>query len=139
MSNEIRFDGASATYPRSVTEKSTIDPTRRSVGMRLAVAREAKGFTQDDIAKRFLINKGTVSAWETGRGDPGVYRLRELAKLYDLSADALLWENAPTPDAMKIAAQFDSLNEKQKRTFYAIWTAYIQEAASDEDVEKPRR
>ena len=76
-----------------VTEKAEIDPIRRGLGMRLASAREAKNFTQDDIAKRFFINKATVSAWETGRGDPGVFRLRELSKLYDVSADALLWED----------------------------------------------
>lgn len=112
-----------------------IDPTRRGLGMRLASARLAKGLTQDDIAKRFSINKGTVSAWETGRGDPGVYRLRELAKLYEVSADALLWEDSLTPEAMKVAAQFDGLTERQKRTFYAMWMAYVQESATDAQVE----
>lgn len=118
-----------------MAEPSDIDPIRRGVGMRLASARQAKGLTQDDIAKRFSINKGTVSAWETGRGDPGVFRLRELAKLYDISGDAVLWEDSLTPEAMKVAAQFDGLTEKQKRTFYAMWMAYVQETTSDADVE----
>lgn len=110
----------------------TIDPVRRSVGMRLASARERKKLTQDDIAKRFLISKATVSAWETGRGDPGVYRLKELAKLYGVSADALLWEDSLSPDAIQIAAQFDELNDKQKHVFYALWEAYVRTAVSDE-------
>ena len=118
-----------------MADLSPIDPIRRGLGMRLASARQAKGFTQDDIAKRFSINKATVSAWETGRGDPGVFRLRELSKLYDVSADALLWEDSLTPDAMKVAVQFDGLNEKQKRTFYAMWMAYVQESATDAEVE----
>lgn len=112
-----------------------IDPIRRGLGMRLAAARQNKGFTQDDIAKRFSINKATVSAWETGRGDPGVFRLRELAKLYDISADSILWEDSLTPEAMKVAAQFDGLTERQKRTFYAMWMAYVQESATDAEVE----
>lgn len=136
LSNTIRHKCYERAYSHSVIEKPVIDSVRRSVGMRLAVAREFKSFTQDDIAKRFSLNKATVSAWETGRGDPGIYRLRELAKLYDLSADAILWENSLTPDAMKVAAQFDSLNEKQKRTFYAMWMAYIQESATDDEVER---
>lgn len=119
-----------------MAEKIVIDPIRRGVGMRLASARENKKLTQDDIAKRFSINKATVSAWETGRGDPGVFRLRELAKLYDVSTDALLWEDSLSPDAMKVAVQFDSLNEKQRRTFYAMWMAYIQESATDAQVEE---
>jgi len=135
MSNDIRQTASIGTYPDAMDEKAAIDPVRKGVGMRLASARESKGFTQDDIAKRFSINKGTVSAWETGRGDPGVYRLRELAKLYDVSADALLWEDSLTPDAMKVAAQYDELNERQKRTFYAMWMAYVQASVSDADVE----
>lgn len=119
-----------------MADSPEIDPTRRGLGMRLASARQAKGLTQDDIAKRFSINKATVSAWETGRGDPGVFRLRELSKLYDVSADALLWEDSLTPDAMKVAAQFDGLTERQKRTFYAMWMAYVQESASDAHVEE---
>lgn len=136
MSNTIRHKIDARAYYYKMIEKTIIDPLRRGVGMRLAVAREAKEFTQDDIAKRFSLNKATVSAWETGRGDPGVFRLRELAKLYDLSADALLWENSLTPEAMKVAAQYDGLNEKQKRTFYAMWMAYVQESATDDEVEK---
>ncbi len=112
-----------------------IDPTRVGFGMRLKSARENKGFTQADIATKFSINKATVSAWETGRGDPGVFRLRELAKLYDVSADALMWEDSLSPDALKIAAEFDGLTEKQKSTLRALWLAYISESSSDAHVE----
>lgn len=91
--------------------------------------------TQDQVAERFDINKATVSAWETGRGVPDALRLRALAKLYDVSADSLLWEDSLSPDAMKFAADFDSLNETQKRTLYAIWEAYIRESATDAEVE----
>jgi transcriptional regulator with XRE-family HTH domain len=31
-----------------------------------------------------------VSAWETGRGDPGIFKLRSLAKHYNVGADELL-------------------------------------------------
>lgn len=135
MSNYIRQVKKARAYPACVADKETIDPIRRGVGMRLAAARESKKMTQDDIAKRFSINKATVSAWETGRGDPGIYRLKELARLYDVSTDALLWEDSLTPDAMKVAAQFDELNEKQKGVFYAIWEAYVRTAVTDQQVE----
>jgi transcriptional regulator with XRE-family HTH domain len=115
-----------------------IDPTRRGFGQRLGAARELKGLTQEAVGARFGVGKGTVSAWETGRGDPGVFRLRELAKLYGVSADALLWDNAPTIEAMQLAAEFDSLNEEQRRTLRAVWMAYItQSAAGGEDLPLP--
>lgn len=106
-----------------------IEPVRKQVGQRLAAARELKGLSQTEVGNRFGVGKGTVSAWETGRGDPGIFRLRELAKLYEVSSDALLWASAPTIEAMQIAAQYDSLTERQKSTWRALWMAYITEAS----------
>jgi len=119
-----------------MTDKPDIDPIRRGLGMRLASARQNKNLTQQDVATRFSLNKATVSAWETGRGVPDALTLRDLAKLYDVSADGLLWEDSLTPEAMKFAAAFDGLNEQQKRTLNAIWMAYIQESATDAQVEE---
>ena len=111
------------------------DPTRQGVGMRLKAARQSKGLKQREVADRFGVNLATVSAWETGIGDPGVYMLRDLAKLYDVSADAILWENSLTPDAMKFAAEFDGLSERQRGTFRAVWMAYVKDAVTDGEVE----
>lgn len=112
------------------------DPTRQGVGMRLKAAREGKDLSQLAVAKLMGVNKATVSAWETGIGDPGIYRLRELSKLYSVSTDALLWEDGLTNEAMQFAAQFDSLTEKQRATFRAVWLAFIQNATDDEEVER---
>ncbi len=112
------------------------DPVRQGVGLRLKAAREGKQLSQQEVADRFGIGKGTVSAWETGIGDPGIYRLKELSKLYGVASDAILWEDSLTPEAMRFAADFDSLTEKQRSTFRALWMAYVKEAASDSDVEE---
>lgn len=111
------------------------DPIRQGVGLRLKAERERNGLSQEQVAKHFGIGKGTVSAWETGIGDPGIYRLREIAKLYGVAADAILWEDSITPDAMKFAADFDSLTEKQRSTFRAVWMAFVSQAATDGEVE----
>jgi transcriptional regulator with XRE-family HTH domain len=111
------------------------DPARQGVGLRLKAERERNGLSQAEVAKRLDVSKGTVSAWETGLGDPGIYRLRELSLLYGVAADALLWEDSLTPDAMKFAADFDSLTERQKSTFRAVWMAFVREAATDGEVE----
>ena len=113
-----------------------IEPIKRDVGQRLATVRQLKGYTQKDIAQRFDVNKATVSAWETGRGDPGVYRLRELAKLYGVSAESILWDNAPSNEAMQIAAEFDALKPSQQSMLRAVWLAFVQQATSDDEVEK---
>lgn len=136
MSNLFRLDIPLRTYPEFMAERQEIDPIRRGLGLRLASARKDKKFTQDDVAVKFSVNKATVSAWETGRGVPDALTLRALAKLYGTSADALLWEDSLTPEAMQFAAEFDSLNEVQKRTLHAMWMAYIRESATDGEVEE---
>lgn len=113
-----------------------IDPIKRDVGQRLATVRQLKGYTQKDVAQRFEVNKATVSAWEMGRGDPGIYRLRELAKLYGVSAESLLWDNAPSNEAMQIAAEFDALNPSQQSMLRAVWMAFVQQSTTDSEVER---
>lgn len=110
------------------------DPVRQGVGLRLKAARESAGLSQIDVAQHFGVNKATVSAWETGIGDPGVYKLRQLSKLYRVASDALLWEDSLSPSAMQMAAEFDALTEKQRSLFRAMWMAFVAEAASDEKV-----
>lgn len=71
------------------------DPTRRDFATRMRTAREAADLTQLQVAERFGLNKGTVSAWEQGRGVPDAMRLRELARLYKCSSDHLLTGSDP--------------------------------------------
>lgn len=111
------------------------DPVRQGVGLRLKAAREAKNLSQLEVAARFDVKPATVSAWETGIGDPGIYRLRDLAKLYGVASDALLWEDSLSPEAMKFAAEFDSLSEDARKMLSTLWMAYIQQAISDTEVE----
>lgn len=133
MSNLFRPHAITGTYPRFMV-KDDISNERVGFGMRLKAARENVNLTQDDVAKRFDMNKATVSAWETGRGDPGVFRLRELSKLYKTSSESLLWENAPSNDAMQIAAAFDGLDERKQKTFRTLWMAFLQDAMADDRV-----
>lgn len=117
-------------------ERDEIDPVRRGFGMRLQAARKnarrsdgGVGFTQDEVAARFDVTKGTVSAWETGRGAPDAYVLRSLAKLYGVSADALLWEDSLSPDAMKIAAEFDHLPQAARDRWKILWLGFVARGA----------
>lgn len=112
------------------------DPVRQGFGLRLRAAREGKELTQDQVASLLGVTKATVSAWEKGGGDPGVFRLRELSKLYGWSTDALLWEDGLTNEAMQFAAQFDSLSERQRATFRAVWLAFVEKALDDNGVEE---
>lgn len=114
---------------------------RKAFGLRLKAARVAADLTLDGVARRLSDDgypavKQTVSAWENGGNLPDPLVLKRLAKMYHQSADALLLESAPSIEAMQFAAQFDALNEKQRRTFQAVWLAFIEQAAGDGEVER---
>lgn len=108
---------------------------KKALGRRLAACREAKGWKQDVAARQLGVTKAALSAWETGRNMPDALFLKKLAKLYDVSVDAILWENALSNDSMRIAAQFDSLTEKQRQTLMVVMMAFVNEAVPDQRVE----
>jgi hypothetical protein len=90
-------------------------------------------------AKQEIRRDGTraaIGAWETGRNVPDALWLRRLAKLYGSTLDALVWDEAISMEAIQFAVRYDALNERQKRTFRTLWTAYIEDAKSDADVER---
>lgn len=112
-----------------------IDPEKREFGLRLAGARKHAGLTQQQVATRFGVEKGTVSAWETGRGLPDVMRFRSLLKLYHTTADQLLWDSAVSYESMQFAAMYEGLSETKRRLLRALWDSILSDAAADERVE----
>lgn len=124
--------------------KEEIDPLRKGFGLRLQAARKGAkrrdggtGYTQEEVAAMFDVNKATVSAWETGRGAPDAYVLRSLAKLYNVSSDALLWEDSLSPEAMEIAAEFDHLDDTTRRAWRLVWLGFVARAAEGGELLPP--
>lgn len=65
--------------------------------------RLTRGLTQQQVADTLGITKATYSGYETGRREPDVFKIKELAKLFGVSGDDLLetnyasQKNSPTP------------------------------------------
>src|SRR5688572_3397475 len=115
-------------------EDDNSDQFRRRFGERLRAARIAKGLSQDAVGAGFGIGKGTVSAWETGRSDPGVVRLRDLARLYGVTPNSLVLDSAPSTQAANLAAEFDQLPEQHRATLKALWAAYVSQIRASEQL-----
>lgn len=111
-----------------------IPPHQAQLGQRLQTLRKVRKLSQLQVATRLEVEKATVSAWETGRNMPDPFALRKLAKIYEVSVDALLWDDSLSPEAMRFAAQYDNLSGKQRTMFEAMWLAYFERAVTDEDV-----
>lgn len=60
------------------------------VAKALAKARQAKGLSQAELAKKLGVSAGTVGGWEAGDHGPAKDRLAEVARVLDLDITELL-------------------------------------------------
>lgn len=74
---------------------------------RLTARRKECGFTQETLADRMGIAQPTIQRWESGKREPNIDQLIELAKILDVSIDWLVGlnseiENVYTPVIRRI-------------------------------------
>lgn len=67
---------------------------KEDIGKRIAFFRREKGITQRELADFLHISYQAVSKWESGKSLPTVEMLYEISNLLNVTADALLNENA---------------------------------------------
>lgn len=60
-----------------------------TLGDRLRLARQKKGFKQTDVKERTKINNKTLSGYENNVSEPDITTLTELAELYEVSLEWL--------------------------------------------------
>lgn len=60
---------------------------------RLRDLRESRGFTQAELARMLKTSAQAVARWESGKADPDLVALRDLALVYGTSVDDLLHRN----------------------------------------------
>ena len=63
---------------------------RRVIGKRIAIARNAAGINQDELADAVGVHKQTISRWENGKRAPNGEEIRLIAKITNCSADFVL-------------------------------------------------
>ncbi len=61
-----------------------------TIGSRLKLLRQQKGWSQTETAEKLRISRQSVSKWELDKSLPDIGMLKELALLYDFSLDELL-------------------------------------------------
>ena len=66
---------------------------RKEFGQRLKAARQAKGFSQSEMAKKIGTAKSTYINYEHGNREPGILLLSKIARILNNSTDKLLGLN----------------------------------------------
>ena len=66
-----------------------------TTGEKIQALRTMKGWSQDELAEKLGTKGPNISRWETNRITPSADTLREIAKMFDVSVDYLLFDEAP--------------------------------------------
>ena len=65
---------------------------------RLLDLRKKKGWSQEELGYKLDVSRQTVSKWEAGQTTPELEKLRNLAKLFNISVDELINEDEPVEE-----------------------------------------
>jgi len=89
-------------------------------GRRLAAAREARGLSQTELAKRLDdgATPATISRWESGQFGPNRARLDKLVRILGVSIASLLDERTEATmlsDAARVEAEYAALRADYER------------------------
>lgn len=66
------------------------------LGPRLKQFRQKRQLTQTALADKLHVSRQTISSWETGRNQPDISTITQLASLYAIPVDTLLHDNTET-------------------------------------------
>jgi len=61
-----------------------------SFSQRLKKLRKEKGYTQQELANKLNKSKSTISSYESGRRNPDINVIRDIANFFNVSADYLI-------------------------------------------------
>jgi transcriptional regulator with XRE-family HTH domain len=64
------------------------------IGERIKLLREKAGYSQSELAKKLCVTRSSVNAWESGISAPTAVYIIELAKLFHVSTDYILGQDA---------------------------------------------
>lgn len=85
---------------------------------KLVALRKEKGLSQLKLAEMINVSRQAISRWEVGTAVPSTDNLKYLGRLYDVSLEYLLYDDAPEPDRM--AKRTEETTKYQKKRNYTV-------------------
>ena len=81
--------------------------TNIMVADRIKNLREQANFTQAALARKLGVTRSSVNAWEMGISLPSTYYIKELAYIFNVSADYLLGLDSSSTISISGLSDFD--------------------------------
>ena len=97
-----------------------------SFSQRLKDARMNAGKTQQEVADILGIDKSTCSGYETGKREPFVERIKDLASIFGVTGDYLLETGFDEPDTKKSPDSTEVEAEDSKRVFMLFYKFLVE-------------
>ena len=85
--------------------------------------RKQSGLSQEDIAEKINVSRQTISRWEVGSAQPDAENLRQLSRLFGVTADYLLNDEYESDgDIPRVKSAEESLvkTEKNRQELFLI-------------------
>ena len=98
----------------------------KSIGRKIAKARNQKGLTQEQLAEKVDSNSGYISNIETAKKKPSLGLLIRIVNVLDLSLDYLLVNNMENKkfknvvQIIELYKEIQMLDEDDKKLFYNV-------------------
>lgn len=84
------------------------------VGANIQTIRERAGLTQDKLSEMIGVSTNHLSAIERGIYGISIEKLKKVCRLLNVSADFILFGDAPSNEEMAVAHQIAAVNPKHK-------------------------
>lgn len=88
-----------------------------SLQEKLIMLRKEKKLSQFDVSEALRVSRQAVSRWEAGTAQPSTDNLKVLSKLYEVSVDYLLDEDADRPEQLQEANASENQVAPAKKKF----------------------
>lgn len=105
----------------------------REMGGRIKQLRKERGITQEQLAEYADISVDFVGLVESGRSSMKVPTLAKIAKALNISADYLMFGNAPYIENSKINAMLAAVPENKKKHAEKLLALFLNAISSDND------
>ena len=87
--------------------------------------RKSKQMSQDELAEKLAVTRQSISLWETGQTQPSLDNIVALAKLFDISTDALLTDTEPENIVQNVTVSTSPKNSKIGKTVIIAIICFI--------------
>ena len=78
----------------------------------LSKLRKKANLTQEDLAEKCDVSRQAVAKWESGESIPDIYKISQIARLFEVSLEELVWGECPQETQKEIAKRIYVLFSK---------------------------